>query len=100
MYEIVKIADIYTKYLKVPTRIIAQKIKRAELMKVLKLMFPDVRNFLLIKLSLFKIENFTTSISIDFFIILLYCGAMRWYEQGAAERRKRTQQPPQRYRRS
>ncbi len=40
--EIVEIANIYTKYLKVPTRIIAQKIKRAELMKVLMLTLPNV----------------------------------------------------------
>ena len=69
MYEIVKIADIYTKYLKVPTRIIAQKIKRAELMKVLILMLPNVGSFLLKNLSLFKNERFTTSISIGFLIV-------------------------------
>ena len=39
--KIVKIADIYTKYLKVPTRIMAQKIKRAELIKALILILPN-----------------------------------------------------------
>ena len=67
--EIVEIANIYTKYLKVPTRIIAQKIKRAELMKVLILMLPNVGSFLLKNLSLFKNERFTTSISIGFLIV-------------------------------
>ena len=69
--KIVKIADIYTKYLKVPTRIMAQKIKRAELIKALILILSNVGIFLTDNLYLFRNEKITTSISIDFFIILI-----------------------------
>ena len=70
MYEIVKIADIYTKYLKVPTRIITQKIKRAEFMKVLILTFPSNRGFLFNNLSLlFENEKFTMRCNTSFLIV-------------------------------
>jgi len=69
--KIVKIADIYTKYLKVPTRIMTQKIKRAELIKALILILSNVGIFLTDNLYLFRNEKITTSISIDFFIILI-----------------------------
>ena len=74
--KIVKIADIYTKYLKVPTRIMAQKIKRAELIKALILILPNVGIFLTDSLCLFRNEKLTTSISIDFFIILMLLNVM------------------------
>jgi len=74
--KIVKIADIYTKYLKVPTRIMAQKIKRAELIKALILILPNVGIFLIDSLYLFRNEKLTTSISIDFFIILMLLNVM------------------------
>jgi len=69
--KIVKIADIYTKYLKVPTRIMTQKIKRAELIKALILILSNVGIFLTDNLYLFRNEKITTSISIDFFITLI-----------------------------
>ena len=74
--KIVKIADIYTKYLKVPTRIMAQKIKRAELIKALILIFPNVGIFLTDSLCLFRNEKLTTSIIIDFFVILMLLNVM------------------------
>ena len=74
--KIVKIADIYTKYLKVPTRIMTQKIKRAELIKALILILSNVGIFLTDNLYLFRNEKITTSISIDFFIILMLLNVM------------------------
>ena len=74
--KIVKIADIYTKYLKVPTRIMAQNIKRAELIKVLILILLNVEMFLTDNLYLFRNGKLTTSISIGFFIILMLLNIM------------------------
>ena len=74
--KIVKIADIYTKYLKVPTRIMAQKIKRAELIKALILILPNVGIFLPNNLYLFRNGKLTTPISIGFFIILMLLNIM------------------------
>ena len=74
--KIVKIADIYTKYLKVPTRIMAQKTRRAELMKVLILTFSNIGSFLFNNLLLFRNEKFMSPINIGFFITLMLLNIM------------------------